>query len=257
MITKTPLIKFLYAIKPRKRLKVKETTYTFFDPISQAAGQVRSMIQPDVLWSLNGRFERGVDMARHGYVSPYHDPDTPEKHRMYQVKSSHPDRPPYHYLVDLDAATCECPDHWKGYLCKHRIASHIIEIVNANAQRAWANEPVTSPASNPVSQSIPTPLTQAAATPPAQVKKKPVQKPKPSPELDAKSTSQPVIWGLFKHNGDVLGVEILSLDGEMATVRALPKIIGGKKLQSQFPFEGKCCTTTIPKEELFHVKVFR
>jgi hypothetical protein len=37
----------------------------------------------------------------------------------------------------------------------------------------------------------------------------------------------------------------------------LPKIIEGKKLQPQFPFEGKHTTATFPKQELFHVKVFQ
>ena len=66
-----------------------------------------------------------------------------------------------------------------------------------------------------------------------------------------------IVWGVVRLNGDILGVEVLSIEGEQAKVRALPKVIDGKKLQPQFPFEGKRSTTSISKKELFHVKIFQ
>lgn len=77
-------------------------------------------------YSLNGRLERGLALALEGAVTPLDDPDTPWRANRFRVRSSHPSIPPYHYRVDLDAMTCECPDYANGYHCKHLIAAQII-----------------------------------------------------------------------------------------------------------------------------------
>jgi hypothetical protein len=61
---------------------------------------------------------------------------------------------------------------------------------------------------------------------------------------------------IFKFNGSNLGVEVLNIEGNQATVRALPVVIDGRKLEPQFPFEGRKVVITVPKRYLCHYKVF-
>jgi len=189
---------------------------------------------------LNGRFERGVAMAKQGAVSPHINHNLPDKGRLFQVKSANQSRPDLFYLVDLDAGTYNCPDHLKGHFCKHLIASHIIEWVNYNRQMAASSNVQSS--STTQAQQAPTSSAPVTET-----------------NLDAvpSTTTNAIIWGAIKHGGQWLGVEILAMEGDQATIRALPQIIKGRKLQPQFPFEGKRCTTTIPKKHIFHVKIFQ
>ena len=213
-------------------------------PMDIAAEQFRNTLRQDILWSLNGRFERGVTLAKQGAVSPYSDPNCPDKSRLFQVRSSNQSRPPYAYLVDLDIDRCECPDHAKGYYCKHIIASHIFEIVNQKLQAA-KTATINTP-SYQVQSKETTPISECALN---------------TSELNSETNNlvknDSVIWGVIKHEGQWLGVEILTLDEDNATIRALPKIIEGKKLQPQFPFQGKRCTITLPKKHIFHVKIFQ
>jgi len=244
-----------YALFSLKRRMFRETTLAsvgvYLAPaIDQAAEQFRSTMRQDILWGLNGRFERGVALANQGAVSPHTDPNNPDKRHLFQVKSANQSRPPFHYLVDLEAGTCECPDHWKGHFCKHRIASHIIEIFNYNRQMAVSSEaqvPSTTITSedNQVQPSANAPVTEEVPS-----------NSEPGVETNAVMPKDSIIWGVIKHGGQWLGVEVLALEDDNATIRALP-IIAGKKLQPQFPFEGKRCTITIPKRHLFHVKIFQ
>jgi hypothetical protein len=244
------LTNFVYVIRSLKRLWVKETLALDTSAIEQAAEQLRDSLRQDVLWGLNGRFERGVTLASQGAVSPYFDAVNPDKHRLFQVKSANQYRPPYQYLVDLDAGTCECPD---GHFCKHRIASHIIELVNYNRQVTATSKTYTSK-DNQAQAAY-----QAQAASSAPVTETALSSPEPLVETNVPvQKDNVVIWGAIKHNGQWLGVEILALDDDKATIRALPKIVSdGRKLQPQFPFEGKRCTTTIPKKDIFHVKIFQ
>ena len=205
MNPKTLLNHIRYVISEPKRLLVREIP----KDIEVAAEQFKATLSQDILWSLNGRFERGVALAVSGAVSHVQDKDFSALERLYRVQSANATRPPFSYLVDLDGGTCECPDHAKGHFCKHRIAAHIIEIVSASTVEA------------------------------------------------DDSPKESIIWGVIQHENEWLGVEILSMQEEQATVRALPKIIDGKKLQPRFPFEGKHSVTIVPKESISHIKVFQ
>ena len=171
-------------------------------------------------------------MAKQGMVSIYDDPVRPERKRLFRVRSSNSSSPPFSYIVDLDNQTCECPDHLKGHFCKHRVASHIIELAMRQTSKAAETVPV-------------------------------VTEPKVSyGKVEEEDQSQPkgetIIWAVIKHNGEILGVEVLNLDEEQATIRALPTIKDGKKLQPRFPFaDGKSSLDIVPKESLFHVKIFK
>ena len=138
-------LNLVYVIRSFKRLWAKEASTLFGNPVDQAAEQLRNSLSQDILLSLNGRFERGVTLAKQGAVSPHMDANLPDKRRLFQVKSANPSSPPYYYLVDLDGETCECPDHWKGHFCKHLIASHLIEIVQTNRQKAASSKPQSLP----------------------------------------------------------------------------------------------------------------
>jgi len=41
--------------------------------------------------------------------------------QVYVVRGSE------HYLVDLEAGSCTCPDHAKGHTCKHLLAAVLLE----------------------------------------------------------------------------------------------------------------------------------
>ena len=239
----------IYVVRSLKYLWVKDASKLFVSSIDLAAKQFRNSLRQDILFSLNGRFERGVALANQGAACPYFDPNLPDKHHLFQVRSANQSRPPYFYMVDLDAGTCECPDHWKGHFCKHRIASHIIEILNYNQQMAAPSNAQTS--------STTFALKDNQAQQPLVASAKVTEGATSIPETSLETTNNAVIWGVIKHQGQWLGVEVLAMQDEKATIRALPKIIAGNKLQPQFPFEGKRCTITIPKKHIFHVKIFQ
>jgi hypothetical protein len=105
---------------------------------------------------LNGRLERGLELAKSGAVAPI-----PDSHhsRLYRVLSSDRLRS---YRVDLDAKTCECPDSQKGHQCKHRIASYYYEQAKKMQQKNL--QPL--PAKQPSVTLNPTPITKPAPTQP-------------------------------------------------------------------------------------------
>ena len=74
----------------------------------------------------------------------------------------------------------------------------------------------------------------------------------PAPKED------PVIWAVVIQDGKLVGVEVMSFEGDLATVRALPIVKDRKKLQPYFPFnEGKSRMAILDKKSLTHVKIFR
>ena len=92
-----------------------------------AAQAVLAALPAHIQYNLNGRLERGLALAMEGAVMPYTDRGQPWQKNLYQVRSSNPYKPPFSYLVDLDALTCECPDFEKGHCCKHLLACQITE----------------------------------------------------------------------------------------------------------------------------------
>ncbi len=101
--------------------------YISIDILEVAARRVASRLPLQIRYSLNGRLERGLYLAAQGAVSPLFDPSQPCRTRLFQVRSSNQYVPPFSYMVDLDALTCECPDYQKGHHCKHILAAQITE----------------------------------------------------------------------------------------------------------------------------------
>lgn len=79
-------------------------------------------ISPELKQRMNGRLERGLEIALSGGVIPY-DPTTLVQ---FKVKSSDPTKLPY--MIDMRARTCTCPDHLKGHFCKHRVAAQVYRL---------------------------------------------------------------------------------------------------------------------------------
>jgi uncharacterized Zn finger protein len=92
------------------------------EAINAAFTKFSNSISPDLKQRMNGRLERGLEIALAGAVIPY-DPFTLVQ---FKVRSSNPTKLPY--MVDLRARTCTCPDHLKGHYCKHRVASQVYRL---------------------------------------------------------------------------------------------------------------------------------
>ncbi len=202
----------------------------------QAAEEFAATLPDNIRWNLNGRFERGLEIAKAGKVSAWPGGPQPDNHRCSKVLSSNPTRPPYHYKVDLDAETCECPDFYKGHYCKHLIAAHIrYEAFRLTVTLTLENKKPKE--------------TELPVQPPKQTETNNNELPSTKGDY--------IIWAVVKHNGTHLGVEVLNIEADTVSVRALPIVTEDKKLRPQFPFEGKRCTATFPKKSIYHVKVFR
>ena len=93
--------------------------------LEMAAQAVLAALPAHIQYNLNGRLERGLALAAEGAVMPYTDRSQPWHKNLFQVRSANPFKPPFSYLVDLETLSCECPDHERGYHCKHLIAAQI------------------------------------------------------------------------------------------------------------------------------------
>ena len=93
--------------------------------LEMAAQAVLASLPVYIQLDLNGRLERGLALAAEEAVMPYTDRSQPWHKNLFQVRSANPYKPPFSYLVDLEALTCECPDFERGHHCKHILAAQI------------------------------------------------------------------------------------------------------------------------------------
>jgi len=120
---------FTYAIAAFKRHIIRETSFPTqvngipINMFDEAAAKFEASLPDHIRSGLNGRFERGLTLAKQGSANAWKGKPHPQCHRLFQVASSDPLHPPYQ--VDIDGETCECPDFDKGHYCKHLIAAHI------------------------------------------------------------------------------------------------------------------------------------
>jgi len=104
-------------------------------------------ISPELKQSMNGRAERGLQIALTGEVTQL------GNSTQFLVASSDPEKPPY--FVDLNARSCTCPDHWKGHYCKHRVAAQIVKISGVSMPAPKPQESPSAPSKpNPTSPAI-------------------------------------------------------------------------------------------------------
>jgi len=100
---------------------MNETTPSV-EAINAAFTKFNNSIMPELKQRMNGRLERGLEIVKAGWVTPY-DQNTLVQ---FKVRSSEPGKLPY--MVDLRARTCTCPDHLKGHYCKHRVAAQVYRL---------------------------------------------------------------------------------------------------------------------------------
>lgn len=189
---------------------VHEAGQAFMLPavIEQTASRVFTGFSQRLKASLNGRQERALRMALEGHV-------THKADRIFSVQSEDRSR---HYLVDLENGFCSCPDSQKGYICKHRIAAYLIEQAMQNTS-------------------------QAAADP----RQEALEKARLALHARSDLLNGAIIYACLPLNGAELEVEVISLEGEAAFVRALPALKDGK-LIPQFPFaEHKSCAQVLAR----------
>jgi hypothetical protein len=203
------------------------------EAIQAAFRQFSDSLSPEMKQRMNGRLERGLEIALSGGVSRYEYPERSGFVRRYKVNSSDLTRLPYQ--VDLVARSCTCPDYFKGHFCKHRVAAQVFELALAKVQPKEV-EPIQSQEV----QSIPSPTTQPA-----------------QPSVDQANSSEAIIWACVQLDGKTIGVEVLGLEGDLVRVQALPAITEAGKLEPQFPFPSGYCTQLVQANDLFHVNVYR
>lgn len=110
------------------------------EAINAAFRKFNDSISPELKQRMNGRLERGLEIALSGNITAY-DPFTLVQ---FKVKSSDPSKLPY--MVDLRARSCTCPDHLKGHYCKHRIAAQIYRLASTSMPMRNVSNPETVPA---------------------------------------------------------------------------------------------------------------
>ena len=110
------------------------------EAINAAFTKFTNSISPELKQRMNGRLERGLEIALSGWVKPY----DPSSLVQFKVKSSDPTRLPY--MIDMRLRTCTCPDYAKGHFCKHRAAAHVYKLAckHITSQETPNSEPVIS-----------------------------------------------------------------------------------------------------------------
>jgi hypothetical protein len=112
------------------------------EAIDAAFTKFANSIMPELKQRMNGRLERGLEIAKAGWVIPY-DPNTLVQ---FKVRSTDPVKLPY--MVDLRARTCTCPDHLKGHFCKHRVAAQLYRLACSQIPAEYV-QPSESPSPQP------------------------------------------------------------------------------------------------------------
>ena len=172
---------------------------------------------------LNGRQDRALKLALEGHV-------THKSGRVYSVRSETGD---HAYLVDLSKSFCNCPDSLKGYVCKHRLAAYLVEqSLQANGQLSQQpQEQMTS-------------------------QEEAVEKARLALHASSEHLREAIIYAVLPMEHDLLPVEIIDLQGDVALVRALPCIVDDK-IKPHFPFPGRKASAEVLAKSLVEVKIYR
>jgi len=203
------------------------------EAINAAFGKFNDSLSPELKQRMNGRLERGLEIALSGGVTRYEYPERSGFVRRYKVNSSDPTRPPYQ--VDLVARTCTCPDYCKGHFCKHRVAAQVFELAAGKVQPQDAQS-IQPDKVQPIQPKIAQPT---------------------SPSAEEINANEAIIWACVQVDGKTIGVEVLGHEGDLVRVQALPIVTDAGKLEPQFPFPSGNYTQLVQAGELFHVNVYR
>ncbi len=94
--------------------------------IRKVAANMTTSCSSQSIASLNGRLERGLELALIGSVKSTPLPNKPHLYRVLASDKTHS------YQVDLDSKTCDCQDSQKGYHCKHRVSAYLYQQATDN-----------------------------------------------------------------------------------------------------------------------------
>ena len=177
---------------------------------------------------LNGRQDRALKLALEGHV-------THKSGRIYSVRSETGD---HAYLVDLSRSYCNCPDSQKGSVCKHRLAAYLVE------QSLQANEQLAGQSGGASSEEQMTSQEEA------------VEKARLALHASSEHLREAIIYAVLPMEHDLLPVEIIDLQGDVALVRALPCIINDE-IRPHFPFPGRKASAEVLAKSLVNVKIYR
>ena len=126
MSTNTNLLRINYENWIHSDVTLRESLNFRYDSIPQQnlekiARDFVATLSPQTKQKMNGRLERGLDLAINGYVKPLTNSNFP---RTFRVLSSTRN---CYYFVNLAEKICNCPDSLKGNTCKHRVAAFYVE----------------------------------------------------------------------------------------------------------------------------------
>lgn len=188
--------------------------------------------------ALNGRQDRAVKLAVEGHV-------THKAGRVFNVRSED-DR--HSYLVNLESNFCTCPDSLKGRPCKHRLAAYLVEqamlVSSVPVDPAPGSVAPEPEASSPRSQ---LPVTHDEDA---------VARARCVLEARSQELRDAIIYAKLLLDEQFLGVEIISLDGDLALVRALPTV-QNNELVPLFPFPEKQAAALVLAKSLVDVRIYR
>jgi hypothetical protein len=209
----------------RAKFVIREAVSSYLLPamIEQTASKVFESFSDRLKATLNGRQERALKLALEGHV-------THKAERVFSVQSEDRTRS---YLVDLARGFCTCPDSQKGYICKHRVAAYLVE------QSMHATGQASSNFSIPASKDD-----------------EPIEKARLALHAKSDLLREAIIYATLQHDDQPVSVEVISLEGESAMVRALPVFKDGK-LIPQFPFEGRQSCAQVLAKSLTSLTIYR
>ena len=163
------------------------------------------------------------------------------KHTSQRIFSVRSENNQHAYLVDLDRKTCTCLDCQKGHICKHRIAAYLIEQSSlASNPNNTRDDRLSAHGDGKDRDGEKLDIVRAI--------------------LNARSQflREAIIYAKLPHEGDHLNVEVISLNGDTATVRALPIIKDESLLVPQFPFhEGQTSISIVLASSLLKITIYR
>jgi hypothetical protein len=184
---------------------------------------------------LNGRQERALKLALDGHVT----------HRYARTFSVRSEDGKHAYLVNLERGYCTCPDFDKGNVCKHRLAAYLVEQATKASQEIAGNSTVSDDGHPP--HLIPTQIEQDQEAIERACK-----------VLHARSEflKEAIVYAVLYVEDEPIYVEVLEIEGEVALVRALPRIKDGR-LVPQFPFPERLSLARVFAKSLSQVTIYR
>jgi hypothetical protein len=203
--------------------------------LEQTAKSIFASFSQKMKASLNGRQDRALKLALSGHVI----------HRYARTFSVRSEDGKHAYLVNLEKGYCTCPDFDNGNVCKHRLAAYLVE------QAAKASQEIATNSAHTFEQIPPNPdLTHFSHDEEAIERARKV--------LHARSEflKESIIYAVLFVDDQPVQVEILEIEGEVALVRALPKIKDGT-LFPQFPFPERLSLARVLARSLTQVYIYR